>query len=158
MDRDSKILYRFEYFEPEDNETYVDWVWLGPLELNYYKSDYQTIKVRPATPDENDLYEEAYADGYGMAAMLEFEDRYDGITFRVELKDGDLDMKGAKMFECALCNKHKDFETEVATANGLYLGEIKNDKLWHVCYECAMLQVEVEGISVEFTEEGEADS
>lgn len=155
MDHQERILYRFEYFEPEDNETYVDWVWLGPLELNYYKSDYKIVKVRPATDGEIELYEEAYADGYGMAAMLEFEDRYDGVTFRVEVKDGDLDMKGKKMFECALCGKHKDFEEDVAMLHGLFVGEVKDDKLWHVCYDCVMVQIEVETIDIEFTEEGE---
>lgn len=159
MDHDGRILYRFEYFEPEDNETYVDWIWLDALELNNYKSEYNTVKVRPATNDEVDLYEEAYADGYGIAAVMEFESKYDGITFRVELDDdGKLDFQSKKMFQCAMCDKHKDFDTEVATANGLYLGEIKDDKLWHVCYECAMVQVEVEGIEIEYTEEGEADS
>ena len=138
MDHDGRILYRFEYYEPEDNETYVDWVWLDAKELNNYKSEYSTIKVRPATEDEADLYEEAYADGYGIAAMIEFEAQYDGISFRVELgEDGQLDMNGKKMFECAICEKHKDFEDEVAVTAGLYLGEVKNDKLWHVCYDCA---------------------
>ena len=149
-EHDGKILYRFEYFEPEDNETYVDWVWLGPLELNYYKSDYQTIKVRPATPDENDLYEEAYADGYGIAAMLEFESSYDGITFRVELgKDGELDFNGKKMFECAVCTQHKDFDEEVAMVKDLYLGVIKDDKLWHICYDCGLLGTEIGSIEIE---------
>ena len=159
MDHDDKILFRFEYFDDIDQQTYVDWVWLNPGEIADYKSNYQTIKVRPATADEESLYEEAYADGYGMAAVLEFESKYDGVTFRVELgEDGKLDFDSKKMFQCAMCDKHKDFETEVATANGLYLGEVKEDKLWHVCYECAMLQIEVEGISFEFEEEGEADS
>lgn len=138
MDHDGRILYRFEYYEPDDNETYVDWIWLDARELNNYKSEYQTIKVRPATEDETDLYEEAYADGYGVAAMLEFQSQYDGVTFRVEVnKDGELDFDGKKMFECAICEKHKDFAEEVGVAGGLYLGEVKDDKLWHVCYDCA---------------------
>jgi hypothetical protein len=133
-----RFLYRFEYYEPEDNRTYVDWIWLTHEELKDHKSSYNEVKIRLATEDESDLYNEAYADGYGIAAMMEFESQYDGITFRVELgKDGQLDMNGKKMFECAICEKHKDFETEVGTAAGLYLGEVKNDKLWHVCYDCA---------------------
>jgi len=138
MDHEGRILYRFEYYEPEDQATYVDWVWLDARELNNYKSEYNTIKVRPATEDETDLYEEAYADGYGIAAMMEFESQYDGVTFRVEMgENGDLDFNGKKMFECAICEKHKDFEEEVGVAGGLYLGEVKDDKLWHVCYDCA---------------------
>ena len=137
-ERDNRSLYRFEYYEPEDNESYVEWVWLKETELKNYRSSYKTIKVRPATYDETELYEEAYADGYGIAAMMEFESSYDGVTFRVEMgKDGELDMDGKKMFECAVCGKHKDFETEVGMTAGLYLGEVKDDKLWHVCYDCA---------------------
>lgn len=138
MDEDNRILYRFEYYEPEDDETYVDWVWLDHAELNDYKSGYNTVKFRPATEDECDLYEEAYADGYGIAAVMEFQSKYDGVTFRVELdENGEIDFQSKKMFECAVCEKHKDFETEVGMAAGLYLGEVKDDKLWHVCYDCA---------------------
>lgn len=135
---EDRRLYRFEYLEPEDQQTYVDWVWLKDEEIDDYRSGYATIKFRPATTDEENLYDEAYADGYGIAAMIEFEDRYDGITFRVEVgSDGELDMQGAKMFECGVCGTHKDFDTEVGMVAGLFLGEVKNDKLWHVCYGCA---------------------
>jgi len=147
MTEENRILYRFEYYEPEDNETYVDWVWLNPLELNDYRSGYTTIKVRPASEDECDLYEEAYADGYGIAAMMEFESSYDGITFRVEMgEDGELNMDGKKMFECAICSNHKDFEDDVAMTAGLFLGEVKDDKLWHVCYDCAANAAMLKGI------------
>ena len=147
MTEENQILYRFEYYEPEDNETYVDWVWLNPLELNDYRSGYTTIKVRPASEDECDLYEEAYADGYGIAAMMEFESSYDGITFRVEMgEDGELNMDGKKMFECAICSNHKDFEDDVAMTAGLFLGELKDDKLWHVCYDCAANAAMLKGI------------
>lgn len=153
-DKSAQILYRFEYFEPEDNQTYVDWVWLDPLELNDYKSNYNTIKVRPATADECDLYEEAYADGYGMAAMMEFESKYDGVTFRIKLDDkGELDFEGTKMFECAVCTNHKDFEDDVAMSGDMFLGVVKEDKLWHICYECAMIGTEISNIEIEVTEE-----
>lgn len=154
MNQEEQILYRFEYFEPEDSATYVDWVWLGPLDLNNYKSGYDTVKVRPATEDEVDLYEEAYADGYGIAAVMEFESKYDGITFRISLDDkGELDFEGTKMFECAICDKHKDFETEVAMVKSMYLGLVKDDKLWHVCHDCVMLQVEVDDIEITAADE-----
>ena len=131
-------LYRFEYVDPDNSQTYVEWVWLALEEVSLYKPDYPSVKYREATEDEVSLYEEAYSDGYGVAAMMEFEDSYDGVTFRVELgEDGELDMHGTKMFECAICGIHKDFEEEVGVAGGLYLGEVKDDKLWHVCYDCA---------------------
>lgn len=135
---DERDLYRFEYFEPDDQITYVDWVWLKVSEINDYKSGYDICKLRAATPEETELYEEAYSDGYGVASLLEFESQYDGVTFRVEIgEDGELDMNGAKMFQCGICDKHKDFEDDVAMTAGLYLGEVKDDKLWHVCYDCA---------------------
>jgi len=147
MDNEGRTLFRFEYYEPEDQATYVEWVWLKEEELKDYRSSYQTIKVRPATTDEEDLYEEAYADGYGVAAMMEFESTYDGVTFRVEMgEDGELNMDGKKMFECAICSKHKDFEDDVAMTAGLFLGELKDDKLWHVCYDCAANAAMLKGI------------
>lgn len=160
MDEVEKNLYRFEYYEPEDNDTYVDWVWLEESEVRNYKSTYPRIKVRVATKDEEDLYNEAYADGYGIAAMVEFTSQYDGVTFRLNRNEDDqLDMfNTTKMFECATCGNHKDFETEVATANDFYLGLIKDDKLWHVCFDCATIQMEIESIEVDLTEEGEAGS
>lgn len=146
---DDRTLYRFEYYEPEDNESYVDWVWLKPDQLKDYKANYQTIKVRPATDDEVDLYEEAYADGYGVAAFMEFESKYDGVTFRVELdKNGELEFDSKKMFECAVCAQHKDFDEEVAMVNDLYLGVVKDDKLWHVCYDCGLLGTEIGSIEI----------
>ena len=147
MEHEDRTLFRFEYYEPEDQATYVEWVWLKEEELKNYRSTYQTIKVRPATVDETDLYDEAYADGYGIAAMMEFESTYDGVTFRVEVgEDGDLDFNGKKMFECAICEKHKDFEDDVAMTAGLFLGEVKDDKLWHVCYDCAENAAMIKGI------------
>lgn len=157
---DNKNLYRFEYYSEEDEATYVDWVWLKPDEVSEYKSDIASVSIRKASSEEEELYNEAYADGYGIAAVLEFSSQYDGITFRVNRGEDDtLDMLNTtKMFECATCGNHKDFETEVATANDFYLGLIKDDKLWHVCFDCATLQMEIESIEVDLTEEGKADS
>lgn len=156
--REEKSLFRFQYVE--EDETYVDWVWLTIEELVDYKSNHgKDIHVRPATPDETDLYEEAYADGYGVAALMEFESQYDGVTYRLELPEGcnSIEFSQKKMFECAICGKHKDFDTEVATANGLYLGEVKENKLWHVCFDCATLQVQLDTIQIDYTEEGDSD-
>lgn len=147
---EGRLLYRFEYYEPDDDFTYVDWVWLTVDEISDYKSGLNDVKFRPATKDEADLYDEAYADGYGVAALMEFESQYDGITFRVELDgDGNLDMDGKKMFECAVCQNHKDFETEISMAGNFYLGVVKDEKLWHVCYDCTMLQDQIENIVIE---------
>jgi hypothetical protein len=76
-----------------------------------------------------------------------------GITFRLN-SFTERGMDTTKMFQCARCDKHKDFETEVARASGLYLAEPKEDVLWHVCYDCIMLQSEIESIELDATEEG----
>lgn len=147
---EKRTLYKFEYYEPEDDQHYVDWVWLSDLELPNYKPEYSSTKIRKATRDEVDLYEEAYADGYGVAAFMEFESKYDGITFRVELNEnGELDMNGKKMFECASCGNHKDFENEVAMSGDMFLGVLKDDKLWHLCFDCAMIGAEIGNIEIE---------
>lgn len=146
----NRSLFRFEYYEPEDNRTYVEWVWLTDEELPDYRAESMSVEYRRATEDEVSLYEEAYADGYGVAAMLEFESQYDGITFRVELgEDGKLDMNGSKMFQCAICDKHKDFDSEVAMTGDFYMGMVKDDKLWHICYECALMGLEINTIVIE---------
>lgn len=151
---ENRDLYRFEYFDPEDEVTYVDWVWLELSEINNYKSEYPRSKIRAATEEETNLYEEAYSDGYGIAAMLEFQDSYDGVTFRVELdEDGELDLDGKKMFECAVCSNHKDFEDEVAMSGDMFLGVLKDDKLWHICYECALLGSAIGNIQLEVEED-----
>lgn len=138
MNKDAdKFLYKFEYYEELDNETYTDWVWLEESEVADYRSSYQKVDVRKATLEEASLYEDAYSEGYGMAAVLEFESKYDGITFRIELnEDGNLSA-GRKMFQCAVCDEHLDFEEKVAAIGEMYLGVVKEDKLWHVCRDCA---------------------
>lgn len=146
---ETRALYRVEYYESLDEQFYVNWVWLKEEEIDDYLSGYDNpASMRKATEEESDLYQEAYADGYGIAAMMEFESQYDGITFRVEL-DGDgklTNMKGKKMFQCAVCDRHQDFEDNVATAGGMYLGAIRDEKLWHICYDCAQGTAEVEWI------------
>lgn len=146
-------LYRFEFIDDDELPT-TQWVWLKPEEVDdYWASLNGPVICRQATQDEEDLYEEAYADGYGIAAFLEFESRNDGITFRVELdENGDLDM-GHKMFQCALCKKHKDFDVEVAHAGGFYLTELIDDNLWHVCYDCASLSTSVGEVDLGDSEE-----
>jgi hypothetical protein len=158
-EHDHTSLFRFEYFESEDNATYVNWLWLKEKEeLSSHPATYKHIKIRAATEEEQELYEEAYADGYGIAALLEFESRNDGVTFRVELdKAGELS-QGRKMFQCSVCDKHKDFDDEVGAVNGFYLTELRGESLWHICYDCATIAVVMEGLDIGTTEEGEADS
>mgnify|MGYP006085343799 CR=1 FL=1 len=155
---ENRHLYRFEFYEPEDRDTYVEWVWLKTSEISGYRAEYTTLQFRPASRHESDLYEEAYEDGYSIAAMLEYEDKFDGVTFRIEVDDkGDL-AQGRKMFQCSVCDKHKDFDDEVGAVNGFYLTELRGEVLWHICYECATIAVVMEGLDIDITEEGEASS
>jgi len=134
---ENKKLYKFTYLE--DDELYTNWVWLEDDEVSQYKSESSSIKCRVATQEEADLYSEAYEDGYGIAAIIEFNSTYNGITYRVELSEGGELDHSTKMFQCSICNKHKDFDTEVATSRGYYLTELVDDVLWHVCYDCVAL-------------------
>lgn len=142
--KEPRSLYRFENYEPLDDETYVNWIWLTDSEYLEYV-DGEVGPHRAATADEAELYNEAYADGYGMAAILEFESGYDGITFRLNLGENK-EFDNTKMFQCAVCDRHLDFEDNVANAGGMYLGAIRNEKLWHICYDCARGNAEVEWI------------
>ena len=161
MEKNKLNLYRFEYYEPLDDCSYVDWVWLEPQEVSEYRSSDVSVTYRVATKDEQDLYNEAYSDGYGVAVALEFESNYNGVTYRVEISDNKEDFISTKVFECGTCGERRDFETEVAMANGFYLTDLKgkdSNILWHICYECAMLQLEIDWIDFEIDEEGEANS
>ena len=144
-----KHLYKFDYYEADDNCNYVDWVWLKHSEVEDYKSSYAQVKMRIATQDEENLYEEAYEDGYGIAMVMEMRSIDNGVTFRVELtEDGDFDM-GHKMFRCALCDKHKDFEEHAATAGAYYITQLVDDVLWHVCEECVVLGEQIDEINLD---------
>lgn len=160
-EKEPRSLYRFENYEPLDEQTYVNWIWLTDSEFMEY-AEGGNDSHRIATADEAELYNEAYADGYGMAAALEFESRYDGITFRVELDKEDFQY--TKMFQCAICDRHLDFEENVSSAGSMYLGAIREDKLWHICYDCARGTAEVDWIEQGWvwdddnSPEGEANS
>lgn len=147
-DERQKSLYKVDYFEPEDDCTYSDWVWLEPYEVPEYRSEYSDVKFRLATADEAELYEEAYEDGYAVAMVLEMRSVDNGVTFRVEIDETGNLQAGHKMFRCAICDKHKDFDGEVAIVNGYYLTRLIDDVLWHVCYECAALSTEIDEVSI----------
>jgi hypothetical protein len=147
-------LYRFEYLQEEI--AVIEWVWLKSGEANSYFDNHWSmitgVSFRVASQDEEDLYNEAFNDGYMLATVEENRQNDNGITFRLNsfTEEG---MDTTKMFECVRCNKHKDFEGEVAMVNGLYLSEAKEDILWHVCYDCVMLQTEIESIEFYSKEE-----
>lgn len=147
-------LYRFEYLI--DNSRRVDWVWLQPGEVQAFLDDLEgaSIIYRQASSEEEELYDEAYNDGYGVAMAEESFNNSNGVVFRVEgIESLDPSLISAvKMFKCVRCDNYKDFETEVATTNGLYLSESKEDILWHVCYDCVMLQSEIESIKFDPTD------
>lgn len=147
-DDGQKHLYRVEYYEPEDARSYNDWVWLELSEVSEYRSDYKYVKVRRATPDEEELYEEAYEDGYSVAMIMEMRSVENGVTFRVEIGDDGGLSAGHKMFRCSICDKHKDFDKEIAVANGYYLTRLIEDVLWHICYDCASLSAEIDEIEL----------
>lgn len=141
-----KALYKVEYYEPEDGAFYSDWVWLQSNEVPEYRSSYEYVKVRIATADEHELYEEAYEDGYSIAMLMEMRSVDNGVTFRVEIDDDGGLSAGHKMFKCAICNEHKDFEKEVAHVNGYYLTQLVDDILWHICYDCITVNTEFDEI------------
>lgn len=143
-DDNQKHLYKVEYYEPEDQRSYIDWVWLELQEVSEYRSEYKYVKVRRATQDEEDLYEEAYEDGYSVAMIMEMRSVENGVTFRVEISDDGGLTAGHKMFKCAICDKHKDFDGGVAEVNGFYVTKLIDDVLWHVCYDCAAMSAEIE--------------
>lgn len=147
-------LYRMEYLD--EGIRVVDWLWLTEYELENYledKAQAAGLIYRVATPEEEELYDEAYRDGYEVATLTGVENAYDGITFRMDGIDEDGDIKTTKMFQCAECDRNLDFEQEVGTSGEMFLGVLKDDKLWHICYSCAMLQIEIQNIEINFKEE-----
>lgn len=140
-------LYRMEYLD--EGVRIVDWLWLTEYELENYledKAQAAGLIYRAATPEEEELYDEAYRDGYEVAAITEIQKTYDGVTFRVD-DITETEITTTKMFQCAVCDRHSDFDSDVATAAGMYLGVLKNDKLWHICYDCAQGNAEVDWIA-----------
>ncbi len=147
-------LYKFETLE-EDGFNRVDWIWIDEAELAGHLSS-GTI-YREATEEEVYLYEEAFSYGKMIGTVESSYLNHNGVMFRVDGLGGDdsLDgLKTVKVFTCARCENPKEFDSEVATSHGLYLTELKDNVLWHVCYDCVMLQTEIESIELDSTEEG----
>ena len=142
--KDDISLYRFEYLE-EDIRV-IDWLWLTEAELERYLENFKdasALVYRVATSEEEELYDEAYRDGYEVAAIQEIMKSDNGITFRLD-NIGEETLETTKMFECGICGEHKDFDSDVATANGFYVSISKEDILWHVCFQCTMLELSVD--------------
>ena len=151
-------LYRFEAYT--SGKIIIEWAWLMLGELQSYlinQANPGASIYRRATKDEEQLYDDAYEDGYHMATIQEVVDNSNGLTYRVEFNkdaDGEVDANGLvghKMFECATCGKHKDLDTEVAIieAGPWYLATLKNDVLWFNCFDCASLGVDISQIELE---------
>lgn len=136
MTEDARRLYKLEYVD--EGTTYSEWLWIDRKEITAVLNSYNKASIRIATEEETEIYEEAYRDGYDTSSVLEYEARYDGVSFRIEVDEyGELLEEGKKMFQCAVCDEHKDFLDEVATASGFYVAMSKNHVLWHVCFTCA---------------------
>lgn len=161
-----RSLYRFEYLD--DGNRFVDWVWLSEDEVDKYMtphSDISGMNRRRATADETELYDEAYEDGYGVAMVQEIMSSNNGLTYRIEFnKDSEQEpdangLTGHRMFECATCSKHKDFESEVAVieTGPWYLATLKDTMLWFNCYDCTSLGVDISGIEYEIEMDWDSD-
>ncbi len=151
-------LYKFETIE-EDGFNRVDWIWVEDGEISNYLSS-GTV-YREATKEEVYLYDEAFSYGKMLGTVETSYLNHNGVVFRIDgLGDFSLEegLKTVKVFTCARCENAKDFESDVATVNGLYLTELKDDVLWHVCYDCVVLQTDIESIEFDFGQEGEATS
>ena len=140
-------LYRMEYLD--EGTRIVDWLWLTEYELENYledKAQAAGLIYRAATSEEEELYDEAYRDGYEVAFITGIQENDHGVTFRVDDITED-SITTTKVFQCAVCDRHDDFESGVATAAGMYLGVLKDDRLWHICYDCAQGNAEVDWIT-----------
>lgn len=143
-DEKSLRLYKITYVDEEVR--YSNWTWLS-IEEARDVANFPTLgeleSFREATTEEAELYDDAYNDGYGIATIQEFQSCNNGVTFRINMEDTSGDsFTTTKMFECGICGEHKDFEGGVASANGLYLSVDLDDMLWHVCFNCAVEEVE----------------
>jgi len=146
-------LYKFETLE-EDGFNRVDWIWIDEAELTDHLNS-GTI-YREATEEEVYLYEEAFSYGKMLGTVETSYLNHNGVMFRVDGLGGDYlqdGLKTVKVFTCARCENPKEFDSEVATSHGLYLTELKDNVLWHVCYDCVMLQTEIESIEFNSKEE-----
>lgn len=158
INNEGLTLYKFETIE-EDGYNRVDWLWVDNDELSNYLSS-ATI-YREATEEEVYLYEEAFSYGKMLGTVETSYLNHNGVMFRIDGLGGfslEEDLKTVKVFTCARCENQKEFDSDVATVNGLYLTELKDDVLWHVCYDCVVLQTEIESIEFDFGQEGEATS
>ena len=132
-------LYRFEYLS--DGQPVVDWVWLGDGEDTQYlanDSSVSGLSYRKATYDEEELYNDAFSDGYGLGSVESEMRRSNEVYFKFVGLKGDLELETEKVFTCGECKTRMlDFDSKVAKFGPYYITKERDDVLWHLCVECA---------------------
>lgn len=131
-------LYRFEYIEELCNS--VDWLWLEPEEVKDFRAndpDVVLVSLRKATEEEEDLYNEAFADGYGLGSVeTEFKKSNQVYYLFTGLK-GDMELQTEKIFTCGECRVRSiNFEEKASMFGPYYITKEVDDILWYVCVDC----------------------
>lgn len=139
-------LYRFTYWEEPTSPPSVEWVFGGSdRDMEKHGSMYKDMafhyEYRRATPDESAAYDEGFTEASALADATSRMQNWNGVTFRIDRFTED-NLETTKIFECAKCGKHKEFEAEAATIGEYYIctpsPRERNESLWHVCRECAI--------------------
>jgi hypothetical protein len=132
-------LYRFEYLS--DGYRSVDWVWLGEDETKDYlaNDEYVTgLIYRKATPDEEELYQEAYTDGHELGTVESNMAHSNEVYYKVLSFTGDeAGMKTQKIFTCGECKTRAlDFEETAAKFGPYFITKDVDSVLWYICADC----------------------
>ena len=129
-------LYRIEY--EEESRVLVDWLFLTEEELESYTGDLSErcsyVKSRIGTRAEEEIYVEAYNNGYEVATMNNVDKTDNGITFRLDNVDEN-GIATTKMFKCGICGNIDDF-TEASMHGSFFVSVSIYDQLWNVCSLC----------------------
>lgn len=139
--RDDKNLklYRFEYID--DGYATVDWVWLESDQTKDYLAndpDVHAMTVREATEEEADLYNEAFADGYGLGSVETEFKRSNEVYYKFVGMKGDLELETEKVFTCGECKtRMMDFESKSAKFGPYFITKDIDGVSWFLCIECA---------------------
>lgn len=132
-------LYKFEYLH--DGYATVDWIWLEPGDERDYlanDSDVTGLTMRQATQEEEDLYNEAFADGYGLGSVETEFKRSNEVYFKFLGMKGDLELETEKVFTCGECKtRMMDFESKSAKFGPYFITKEVEGILWFLCIECA---------------------
>ena len=139
-------LFRFSYWEEPTSPPVIDWVFgHTKRDIEKYARSYQEIafhyEYRKATEDEAMAYDEGFSEATALADATSRMQNWNGVTFKIEkfTEDG---IETTKIFECAKCGKHKEFEAEAASIGEYFIctpsPRKDNESLWHVCRGCAV--------------------